>query len=132
MKNKLAIFSAALLTAVAAQGAFAQSTPEPTSRAEVKAEAKAAAKDGSITKGPSPAQKPMSSGGAEKRKQVKAEGKAATRAGEEVTEVSPSPTPRSTKSRAQVKAEAKAAAKSGEIPQGEAGVTKSKTDTKTQ
>ena len=132
MKNKLAILSAAVLTALAAQGAFAQSTPEPSSRAQVKAEAKAASTDGSMTKGPSPAQKPMSSGGAEKRKQVKAEGKAAARAGEEITEVSPSPTPRSSKSRAQVKAEAKAAAKAGEIPQGEAGITKAKSETKTQ
>jgi hypothetical protein len=90
-------------------------------------EAKAASKDGSITKGPSPAQKPMSSGGKEKRAEVKAEGKAAERSGQAITEVSPAPKPtRSAKTRAQVKAEAKAAAKAGEIPQGEAGIVKGK------
>ncbi len=124
MKNKLAILSAAVITALAAQGAFAQTDPAPTSRAEVKAEAKAASKDGSITKGASPAQKPMSSGGTEKRKQVKSDGAAAARSGDVVTEVSPGSKPRSTKSRAQVKADAKAAAKAGEIPKGEAGITK--------
>ena len=75
---------------------------------------------------PSPSEKPMSSGGKEKRAAVKAEGKAAERTGDTITEVSPPPKPRSNKNRAEVKAEAKAAAKAGEIPQGEAGITKSK------
>jgi len=126
MKNKLNILCIALLSAFSTQGALAQAASEPTSRAEVKADAKAAAKDGSIVKGPSPAQKPMSSGGKEKRAEVKAEGKAAERSGETITEVSPAPKPRSTKTRAQVKAEAKAAAEAGEIPKGEAGITKNK------
>lgn len=126
MKNKLAILSAALITAFAAQGAFAQAASAPGVRADVKAEAKAAVKDGTITKGPSPSEKPMSSGGKEKRAAVKAEGKAAERTGDTITEVSPPPKPRSNKNRAEVKAEAKAAAKAGEIPQGEAGITKSK------
>jgi hypothetical protein len=127
MKIKLAVLSAAVLTVFAAQSALAQTTSEPSSRGDVKAEAKAASKDGSITKGPSPAQKPMSSGGKEKRAEVKAEGKAAERSGQAITEVSPAPKPtRSAKTRAQVKAEAKAAAKAGEIPQGEAGIVKGK------
>jgi hypothetical protein len=127
MKNKLAILSVAILAAFAASNVYAQTT-DPTTRADVKAEAKAAAKDGSITKGASPAQKPMSSGGKEKRAEVKAEGKAAERSGEAITEVSPAPKPsrNSAKTRAEAKAEAKRAAKAGEIPQGEAGITKVK------
>ena len=77
-----------------------------------------------MTNGPSASQKPMSSGGTDKRKKEKAEGKSSLRAGEEITEVSPTPKPRSTASRAKVKADAKAAAKAGEIPMGEAGITK--------
>jgi Domain of unknown function (DUF4148) len=128
MKNKLSTLCAALLTAFAAQGAWAQAASEPQSRADVKAEAKVASKDGSITKGASPAQKPMSSGGKEKRAEVKAEGKASERSGQGIDEVSPAPKPsrNSTKTRAEAKAEAKRAAKAGEIPQGEGGITKGK------
>ncbi len=123
MKRNLAILSALIMGLMGAQSAMAQAASAPTTRAEVKSDAKAAVKAGDVPKGEvGKTVAPMSSGGKEKRAMTKAEAKAAEKAGTIEKGPSPSVKPMSgEKSRAAVKADAKAAIKAGEVAKGEAG-----------
>ena len=101
------------------QGAFAQAAADGSkTRADVKAEAKAAQKKNDCYEaGTAPKAKSEKT-----RAEVKADAKGAP----VECEANTAPVPKSTAKREDVKAEAKRAAKAGEIPQGEAGVTTKK------
>jgi hypothetical protein len=120
MKNALTVV-AAVAAAMFAQATFAQASA-PLSRADVKAETKAAAKAGQLTpagEGSTPMDKPTTKS-TKTRAERKAETKAAVKAGAipKAGEISPPATPSTgpTASRADVKADTKAAVKAGTIP----------------
>jgi hypothetical protein len=129
--KKIHMVLPASLLALASVQVFAQTTDaaSTTSRAEVKAETRAAVKAGTIPKGQSGSEKADTGApSTTPRAEVKADTKAAVKAGaipkgqaapEGATQTGPS-----TANRAEVKADTKAAVKAGEIPRGESNVTK--------
>lgn len=109
MSLKTTTLIAAVIAAFATQGAFAV---EEKTRADVKKEAKAAAKS---TECPETATMPKAQSD-KTRAEVKAAGKGTSRE----CEASPAPAAKSDKSRAEVKKEVKDAVKSGELSKSDA------------
>jgi hypothetical protein len=126
--KKIHMVLPATLLALASVQVFAQDAASTTSRAEVKAETKAAVKAGTIPVGQAGSEKADTGGpSTTPRAEVKADTKAAVKAGaipkgqsgsEKADTGAPSTTPR-----AEVKADTKAAVKAGSIPRGESDVT---------
>lgn len=115
MKLNTLTLMAATVALLGAQATFA-ADPAPKTRAEVKAEAKQAAKSTECYEAATPPKAQSD--------KTRAEVKAGAKGAATECEASPSPAAKSTAKRADVKAETVRAIKAGEVPQGEAGAKK--------
>jgi hypothetical protein len=138
LRNKLGLICAAMLVAGGssawAQGSMVNS---PATRAEVKAESKAAQRAGDMQQGEAGVTKDRPHGGASKNEKMGGKSRAEVKAGAAdgpmgeagTTKTSPRGGPKMAsgeKTRQEVKAEAARAKKAGEIPQGEGNVVTKK------
>jgi hypothetical protein len=127
MRSITATALAAALATLLLQTAYAADPATPASRADVKAETRAANKAGELAPAGSlsPEKEPKQAKSTKTRAERKAETRAARKAGElkPAGTLSPEQEPKqskSTQARAPIKAEAKAATKAGTIQRGEA------------